>query len=231
MELICPADTAAGPLSAAERRAFAPMPDGSRAARVLVIACGALARELTAVLASASFAHIDVVCLPAKLHNEPHRIAPAVRERIASVDGQYSRILCLYGDCGTGGELDRVMAETGATRIEGPHCYSFLLGEAAFDALMEQEPGTFFLTDYLVRFFDRLVIERLGLDRFPDLRADYFGNYRRLVYLAQTDDAELTRLAEQAAARLDLAFERRPTGIGAISRFLDAAPRGSGVAG
>jgi hypothetical protein len=129
----------------------------------------------------------------------------------------------LYGDCGTGGELDRVLAEEGVARIAGAHCYEFFAGAADFGAMMEAEPGTFFLTDFLVRHFDRLVIEGLGLDRFPQLRDDYFGHYRRVVYLAQFDNAALTARAQDAAERLGLDFERRLTGIGGLESFLAQA--------
>jgi hypothetical protein len=194
--------------------------EGTR--RVLVLACGALAREILS-LRDGPLGAFDVTCLPAALHNRPERIAEAVRGKIRVNRPRYDEIFCLYGDCGTGGELDRVLAEEGVTRIEGPHCYAFYAGEAEFAAMMEAEPGTFFLTDFLARHFERLVIEGLGLDRFPRLRDDYFGHYRRLVFLAQTDDDALTQKAACAARRLGLAFERRFTGLGGIERFLGAS--------
>lgn len=198
--------------------------EGAR--RVLVIACGALAREILA-LRDGPLGAFDVTCLPAQLHNRPDRIPEAVRGKIRANRAAYDEILCLYGDCGTGGALDRVLEEEGVARIAGPHCYAFFAGEPAFEAMMAEEPGTFFLTDFLARHFDRLVIEGLGLDRFPQLRDDYFGHYRRLVYLAQTDDAALTSKAEAAARRLGLAFERRFTGLAGLARFFErqeAAP-------
>jgi hypothetical protein len=194
--------------------------DGAR--RVLVLACGALAREILS-LRGGPLGAFDVTCLPASLHNRPERIAEAVRGKIRANRERYDEIFCVYGDCGTGGALDRVLAEERVSRIEGPHCYAFYAGEAEFAAMMDAEPGTFFLTDFLARHFDRLVIEGLGLDRFPQLRDDYFRHYRRLVFLAQTDDAELTGRAEAAALRLGLAFERRFTGFGGIERFLRSA--------
>src|SRR5580704_911271 len=159
--------------------------EGAR--RVLVLACGALAREILS-LRDGPLGAFDVTCLPAQLHNRPERIAAAVRGKIREHRADYDEILCLYGDCGTGGELDRVLAEEGVARIEGPHCYAFYAGEAAFSAMMDEEIGTFFLTDFLARHFERLVVEGLGLDRYPQLRDDYFGHYKKLVYLAQTDD-------------------------------------------
>jgi hypothetical protein len=189
----------------------------------LVIACGALARELVQVIQANRLGHIAVTCLPARLHNRPSLIPDAVAAKIDAHRGEFERILCLYGDCGTGGLLDRVLEARGVTRIEGAHCYQFFLGEPDFSALAEEEPGTFYLTDYLVRHFDRLVIEGLGLDRHPELLPDYFGNYTRMVWLAQVPDDDLARGAEAAAARLGLRLEVRHTGLGAIERFLDSA--------
>jgi hypothetical protein len=189
------------------------------ARRVLVIACGALAREVLAL----KLDHIDVACLPAQLHNHPQRIPEAMRTKIRANREAYDEILCLYGDCGTGGELDRVLAEEGVSRIEGAHCYAFYAGDETFAALAEEELGTFYLTDFLARHFDALVIRGLGLDRFPELRDDYFGNYRRLVHLAQFDDPDLEAKARAAAERLCVAYERRFTGLDGIARFLERA--------
>lgn len=191
--------------------------------RTLVIACGALARELVAVVAANGLTNLDITCLPAILHNRPQQIPEQVRRKIRAARGTYDHILCLYGDCGTGGELDRVLAEEGVERIAGAHCYEFFAGSPDFAAMMEEAPGSFFLTDYLVRHFDRLIITGLGLDRFPQLRDDYFGNYTRLVYLAQGTDAGLLARAEAAASRLGLAFELRITGYGDMLPFLTRA--------
>jgi hypothetical protein len=194
----------------------------------LVIGCGALAVELVELTRRAGLPALDLTCLPASLHNRPERIPGAVAERIrrARADG-YERIFVAYADCGTGGLLDRVLEAEGVARLEGAHCYEVYAGRAAFATLHEEEPGTFYLTDFLVRNFDRLVIRGLGLDRHPELLEMYFGNYRRLVYLAQTDDASLTARAEAAAVRLGLAFERRSVGVGelagAIATFSRAA--------
>jgi hypothetical protein len=187
--------------------------------KVLVIACGALAREVLALRLDA----IDLTCLPASLHNHPERIPEAMRAKIRANRAAYDEILCLYGDCGTGGALDRVLAEEGVRRIEGAHCYAFFASEDAFAALAEEEPGTFYLTDFLARHFDTLVIKGLGLDRFPQLRDDYFGAYRRVVHLAQFDDPETTAKARAAADRLGLAFERRFTGLAGLRAFLGEA--------
>jgi hypothetical protein len=187
--------------------------------KVLVIACGALAREVLALRLDA----IDLACLPASLHNRPERIPEAMRAKIRANRAAYDEIFCLYGDCGTGGALDHVLAEEGVRRIEGAHCYAFFAGEDAFAALAEEEPGTFYLTDFLARHFDTLVIKGLGLDRFPQLRDDYFGAYRRVVHLAQFDDPETTAKARAAADRLGLAFERRFTGLAGLRAFLGEA--------
>jgi hypothetical protein len=195
----------------------------------LVIGCGALARELVELTRRAGLPAMDLTCLPASLHNRPERIPGAVAARIrrARAEG-YDRIFVAYADCGTGGLLDRVLEAEGVARLEGAHCYEIYAGRAAFAALADEEPGTFYLTDFLARNFDRLVIRGLGLDRHPELLPLYFGNYRRLVYLAQTDDDGLTATAATGAKRLGLAFERRFTGLGelasSITTYAEARP-------
>lgn len=195
----------------------------------LFIACGALARELVALKRATGWAELTITCLPAHWHNTPEKIAPGVLRKIRSARGAYDRICVIYGDCGTGGELDRALAAEGVERIPGPHCYQFLMGTAAFEALTDGEPGCFFLTDYLVRHFDRLIVKGLGLDRFPQLLPDYFGNYSKVVHLAQVVDSSLRARAEKAAARLGLAFEYRLVGYGELATFVAAAAaRGDG---
>ena len=189
-------------------------------ARTLLIACGALARETLAVIEASGLRHLDITCISALLHNRPERIAEAVRAKIHEHRAQYGKILVLYGDCGTGGTLDRVLAEEGVERIAGPHCYSFYAGAAVFNALADAEPGTFYLTDFLARQFDTLVIDGLGIDRHPELLPMYFGNYTRLIYLAQTEDAELQQAAQAAATRLGLAYEYRFTGLSGLADFV-----------
>jgi hypothetical protein len=159
------------------------------------------------------------------LHNRPERIPAAIRRKIRENRARYDEIVVLYGDCGTGGALDLMLAEEGVTRVAGPHCYAFYAGEDAFAAMMAEEPGSFFVTDFLARHFDRLVIRGLGIDRFPDLRNDYFRRYKRLVYLAQSEDPGLTARAEAAAGRLGLAFERRYTGLGVVVASVATARR------
>lgn len=167
--------------------------------------------------------HIELTCLPAQWHNRPEKIAPGVRKLIREHRGCYGHVVVAYADCGTGGLLDRVCKEEGVTRIPGPHCYAFYSGTQSFLARGDADMDAFYLTDFLARQFDAFVIEPLGLDRHPELRDMYFGNYRRLVYLAQTEDAELDAKAQAAADRLGLAYERRLTGLGDLAPFLTAA--------
>ncbi len=195
---------------------------------VLLIACGALAREVTDLIRANGWDHLEVTCLPAHFHNTPQHIAGGVAAKIRAARGRYADILVLYGDCGTAGALDRVLEEEGVERIAGPHCYEFYMGAPDFAALAEAEPGCFFLTDYLARHFDRLIVKGLGLDRFPQLLPDYFGNYTRLVYLSQVDDPALVAEAAAAAERLGLAFEHRRTGYGELGRFMAQAAQGDG---
>jgi Protein of unknown function (DUF1638) len=191
--------------------------------RTLLIACGALAREVLALIRLNGWSHMDLACLPAHLHNAPRRIPEAVRAKIRAARPNYRRIFVLYGDCGTGGVLDQVLADEGVERIPGPHCYAFYSGLDAFLAQAEAEPACFYLTDYLARHFERLVIQGLGLDRHPELLPLYFGNYEKLVYLAQLPDAQLEQQAKAAALRLGLAYEHRPTGYGGLQDFLRRA--------
>ncbi len=163
--------------------------------------------------------------ITADLHSRPEKIPAAVAARIDAARDEYDHIFVAYGDCGTSGELDRVLEERGVKRLPGAHCYDFLAGNATFARLHDEEPGTFYLTDFLAQHFDRLVIEILGIDRHPELLPVYFGNYKRLVYLAQTDNDELTGLARRAAERLGLRFERIHTGMGEMVPALDAAMR------
>ncbi|HVJ43543.1 MAG TPA: DUF1638 domain-containing protein [Dongiaceae bacterium] len=189
--------------------------------RTLFIACGALGREIVALTSQHGWKdRLDVTCLPAIWHNYPDRIPAGVRAKIRAGKRKYRRIVVLYGDCGTGGMLDQVLEEEGVERIAGPHCYEFFAGNRDFSQLADEEPGSFYLTDYLVRHFDRLIWQGLALDRHPELRDAYFGNYRRVVYLAQTDDPKLLAKAEVAAARLGLAFLHRRTGYGELASFM-----------
>ncbi len=189
--------------------------------RVLVIACGALAREILALIELGGLRHVDLACLPALLHNTPDKIPAALKSRIrrAHEDG-YETVLAAYADCGTGGAIDRVCEEEGVERIAGPHCYAFYDGLKNFEFRADEEIGAFYLTDFLVRQFDTIVWKGLGLDRHPELRDEYFKNYDRVVYLAQTDNLGLDRKAGLAAERLGLEYVRRFAGYGELETFL-----------
>jgi len=192
----------------------------NQAGGTLVIACGALAREIVDVIRLNDLSQLTVTCLPAIWHNTPNKIPEGVRAKIRAAKGKYDRVLVAYGDCGSGGLLDKVLAEEGVERIDGPHCYAFYSGVPSFLDKAEAEYGCFYLTDYLARHFDRLIVQGLGLDRHPELLPDYFGHYTKLVYLAQSEDAELAAKAEAAAQRLGLDYEYRFTGYGDLGRFL-----------
>lgn len=186
--------------------------------RTALIACGALAREVLALKEKHGW-EVDVLALPSLLHNKPEQIPAAVRQRIQQARQNYDRLFVVYGDCGTGGMLDRLLDSEGVTRVAGPHCYE-MYADGTFESLMAEAPGTFFLTDYLVQSFDHLVIEGLGLDRNPELRDDYFGNYTRVVYLAQRDDPGLKAKAHWAADRLKLPLEVKEAGYGKLETRL-----------
>lgn len=186
--------------------------------RILLLACGALAREILDLIKANGWTHLDLQCLPAILHVTPAKIPDAVEQAVLKHRDAYDDIFVVYADCGTGGQLKALCDRLGVKMVEGPHCYSFFEGNAAFADL--EEVTTFYLTDFLVRQFDAFIIKPLGLDRYPDLRDMYFGNYTTLVYQAQIDDPALTELAKQHAARLGLAFERRFTGYGDLESTL-----------
>lgn len=191
-------------------------PDGR--GRVLLLACGALAREIVALRAANGWTHLDLACLPAILHNHPERIPDVVEEQVARHRDSYEKIFVVYADCGTGGRLAAVCDRLGVEMVAGPHCYSFFEGNDAFAS--RDEIDAFYLTDFLVRQFDAFVWRPLGLDRHPDLRDMYFGHYRTLVYQAQTDDPALTEKARACAQRMGLAFERRFTAYGDLETTL-----------
>lgn len=186
-------------------------------APLVIIACGAIARELVAVIRANGWQDVKVQCLPAELHNRPEKIPAAMEAAIESARAQgHTRFFAAYADCGTGGLLDDVLRRHGVERLPGAHCYAFFAGLERFEAVAEVELGTLYLTDFLVRHFDRLIIRGLGLDRHPELMPMYFGHYTRLVYLAQTVDPVLTEAAQVCAERLGLSFERIDTGYGVL---------------
>ncbi|MDB9707730.1 DUF1638 domain-containing protein [Planktotalea frisia] len=186
----------------------------------LIIACGALAREILALKELNGWEHMDLTCLPAIYHVHPEKITDAVETAVLKHKTDYAQIFIAYADCGTGGLLAAKCAALGVELIQGPHCYSFFEGNAAFEKISEDEFTAFYLTDFLVRQFDAFVIKPMGLDRHPELRDMYFGNYEKLVYQAQTDNPELTEKAKLCAERLGLRFERRFTGYGDLETAL-----------
>lgn len=190
--------------------------------RTLVIACGALAAEIRAVIAANGLEAIDVRCVPAGYHNRPERIAPSVKRLIDRARGHYERVFVAYAECGTGGALDQLLADEKIERLPGAHCYQFYSGTETFMARGDADMRSFFLTDFLVRQFETLVIEGLGLDRHPELRDAYFGHYERVVYLSQAPTPDLIQAAKVAADRLGLAFEHRPVGYGDLGRAINA---------
>jgi hypothetical protein len=192
------------------------------AGRVLLIACGALAHEILTLKHLNGWDHLDLHCLPANLHLWPDRIPPAVEAAVTARRADYATIFVVYADCGTGGELFDLCNKLGVDMVAGPHCYSFFEGNTAFAAKADTEFTAFYLTDFLVRQFDAFVWKPMGLDRHPQLRDMYFGNYTKLVYQAQTNDPALDAKAMECAHRLGLAYERRFTGYGDLAPALAA---------
>jgi hypothetical protein len=196
----------------------------------LVIACGALAREIAALTRANGWSALEVRCLPAELHNRPERIAPAVREAIREHRPRYQKIFVAYADCGTGGLLDAVLKEEGVERLPGAHCYEFFATSQVFAQLADAEPGTFYLTDFLLRHFERLVVRPLGLDRHPELAGEYFRNYRKLIYLSQAPRPGAIEAARRIADSFGFEFEHRFTGYGELGTRLAALAAGQDAA-
>lgn len=191
--------------------------------KVLVIACGAIARELVHIRKLNRWDHIEFQCLPPELHKQPDRIPQAVKAKIETQASLYRKVFVAYADCGTGGALDKVLSDYGIERIPGAHCYEFFSGGELFQELTGSEPGSFFLTDFLTRHFERLVIKGLGMDRLPQLKSTYFNNYKRLVYLAQSDSRELQTMARQHARTLGLRYQYQYCGHAPLNRALEPA--------
>jgi len=188
----------------------------------LVIACGALAKEITTLIDKNQWSHLRVQCIPAKIHNTPEQIPNAVRKLIHKARDNYANIYIAFADCGTGGLLDTVVEEEQVERLPGAHCYEFFAGSEAFAEMAEDELGTFYLTDFLARHFDRIIIKELGIAKHPELRDMYFGNYKKLIYLAQTDNPDLLKMAQDAADKLQLEFEYKVTGYGDLEPSLES---------
>ncbi|WP_209832994.1 DUF1638 domain-containing protein [Ruegeria sp. HKCCE3926] len=187
---------------------------------ILLIACGALAREILDIKTRNGWDHMALTCLPAILHVHPERITQTVEDAVAKHQRNYDKIYIVYADCGTGGLLQAACEKLGVEMVKGPHCYSFFEGNQAFQDRGEDETTAFYLTDFLARQFDAFVWKPLGLDRHPELRDMYFGNYTKLVYQAQIDSPELTERARECADRMGLEFERRFTGYGDLENTL-----------
>jgi len=188
--------------------------------RILLIACGALAREILTLVRNNGWTHLELVCLPAHLHLAPERIPAEVARVFHARQAEFARVFVVYADCGTGGRLQSLCQELGIAMIAGPHCYAFYDGLERFTAHAADEVTSFYLTDFLVRQFESFVIKPLGLDRHPELRSTYFGHYETLVYLAQTDDPGLDTMARRWAGILGLAYRRRLTGYGDLATSL-----------
>ena len=193
---------------------------------VLVIACGALVREITELKQTYGWDHLHLKCIDAKLHMRPALIPDRLRDMIRRYKGKYDEIFVAYADCGTCGGIDRVIEDEGIKRLPGAHCYQFFAGSERFAALSEAEPGTFYLTDFLAQHFDQFVTKPLKFVEHPELRDMYFGNYRRLVFLSQKKDEALLNAAKAAAAQLELEFEHVHVGYGGLESGLrDVAMR------
>jgi len=198
-------------------------PASSKKDKTLVIACGAISHELVTVMKANNWQHMEIQCLPAEWHNTPDKITPAIRSKIEQHKVHYKQIFVAYADCGTGGQLDTLLSQYDIQRLPGDHCYSFFAGQAVFEEMAESELGTFYLTDYLVDHFQQLIMDGLGITRYPELREQYFGHYTRLMYLRQdlnSSKSELRKNKAQAAAiALGLRLEIHDTGI---SHFQDS---------
>ena len=193
--------------------------------RVLLIACGALAHEVMTLKRLNGWDHLDLQCLPANLHLYPDKITEAVAKTVIEKRDSYGSVFILYADCGTGGVLQEKCKELGVQMIAGPHCYSFFEGNDTFAEHIDSEFTAFYLTDFLVRQFDAFVWRPMGLDRHPELRDMYFGNYTDLIYQAQTNDPALDAKAEDCARRLGLAYQRRFTGYGDLATAMSSAAK------
>ena len=217
---------------AAGSKAMAQREKPEIADRLLVIGCGMIAREVLAIKEQLGLDHLDLTCLPAEYHFYPDRIAPAMDKAIVKARAEgYRNIFVGYADCGTGGLLDTVCEKHGVQRMEGPHCFAFYQGREAYRKVADDDMMSFYMTEFLCRQFDAFFMKPLGLDRHPELIPVYFGNYEKLIYLAQTDDPELDKVAESAAKLLGLAYERRPTGYGDLTAGLAKAAAGVSVDG
>ena len=187
---------------------------------MIVLACGALASEIMALKKLNGWEHLELTCIPAQIHNRPKQIPEAVRQKVLELKKKNKPVFVAFADCGTGGQLDKVLDELGVERLAGAHCYEFYAGSDVFSQLHEEDLGTLYLTDFLARHFDALIIRGMGIDRYPEIEEMLFGNYNRLVYLQQSVNEDLVNRAKAAAERLGLSFEQRFTGYGDLGTTL-----------
>lgn len=197
---------------------------GEPSSQTLLIACGALSREIIALIRANQWTHLTVQCLPADLHNRPTHIPGKLAAMLEKTQGQFAHRLVAYADCGTGGQIDAVCQRYGVAHLPGNHCYDFYAGINRFAALMDEEIGTFFFTDFMVRHFERIIWQGMGLADDPSLLPIYFQHYRRVVYLAQVDDADLLAHAQVYADRLGLPLQRELVGYGLLEQQLSEQP-------
>ena len=187
---------------------------------ILIIGCGAIAHEINEIIKLNNWENVQLQCLNAELHNRPEKLPKKIKFVIDSNSDKYSKIFLAYADCGTGGLIDSMLKDYKIERLKGAHCYEFFAGNDLFSKLSEEEPGTFYLTDFLTKNFERLVVRGLKLDQHPELIESFFGNYKRVIYLVQSSNSELTELAMGIADYLGLEFEERLTGFGDLERSL-----------
>ena len=190
--------------------------------KILILACGALAKEISALIRLNGWSHLKTRYLPAILHNTPEKITEQLRMNLQIAQTKFSKIFIGYADCGTGGEIDSMLDEFRVQRLPGVHCYEFYSGKQTFAEIMDEEPGSFFLTDFLVEAFEKLVWQGMKIDRHPELLQVYFKHYKKLVYLGQTENSELQTQADEIANRLGLKYEYRYTGYGELAPALSA---------
>ena len=190
--------------------------------KILILACGALAKEISALIRLNGWSHLKTRYLPAILHNTPEKITEQLRMVLQSSQTKFSKIFIGYADCGTGGKIDSLLDEFDVQRLPGAHCYEFFAGKQTFAEIMEEEIGSYFLTDFLVKAFEKLVWQGMKIDRHPELLPIYFKHYKKLVYLAQSENLELQTQAHEIAGRLGLVYEKRVTGYGELEHSLTA---------
>jgi Protein of unknown function (DUF1638) len=189
--------------------------------RTALVICGALGREVKEIIDRRQW-DVDVYGVSALLHLYPARIVDELRVKLHTLRPKYEKLVVVYGECGMNGRLDSLLEEVGAARLRGPHCYEMYAGEERFQEIAEKRPGTFFLTDWLVRNFDRAVVRGLGLDRHPDLKPMLFGNYETVLYLRQAPHPHLADKAREIAAYLQLPLQIEDVGLGALETRLAA---------